>query len=74
MRYFDNPTQVKFYDSDAGECGEYVGGIAYRNEVICGCCGGTFEIEELCEYAPSGVNPIIICEDWMDIAHEICRD
>lgn len=71
MRYFETPTQVKFYDYDADG---YVGGIAYRDEVICGCCGGIFKIEELYGFAPSDVTPIIVYEDWVDITYEICGD
>lgn len=33
-----------------------------------------FEIEELYEYVPSGVTPIIVYEDWVGIAHEICGE
>lgn len=40
--FFESPTQVKFWDADGGH---YTAGIAYKNEIICGCCGGVFEIE-----------------------------
>lgn len=45
--YFEIPTQVKFWD------GRYIGGIAYRDEIICGCCGGIFGISDIYELAPS---------------------
>lgn len=34
--YFDKPTQIKFYDIDNED---WLGGIAYKDEIICGCCG-----------------------------------
>ena len=56
---FDFPTQVIFYDF---EHGEWAGGIAYGTKIICGCCGGIFEIEE--------VNNIEVLP-WIDISSEI---
>lgn len=41
--YFGAPTQVSFYTYDDGWCF----GIAYRDEIICACCGGIFKIEEV---------------------------
>ena len=45
-KYYDVPTQVIFYDVYNGK---KVGGIAYKEDIICGCCGGTLPIEELIE-------------------------
>lgn len=70
MKHYDCPTQVKFYDVDGDH---YVGGIAYGNCIICGCCGGIFEIAEVIEYAPEDVEPIIELE-WIDIANEIAGE
>lgn len=39
--YFDVPTQVQFWDYKKRR---YNGGIAYRDEIICGCCGDVFNI------------------------------
>lgn len=39
--FFETPTQVKFWDPDGGH---YTAGIAYKDEIICGCRGGVFEI------------------------------
>jgi hypothetical protein len=44
--YFECPTQVMFYDLDTED---YVGGIAYGSEIICGECGGIIYIDELIE-------------------------
>lgn len=42
-KYYDNPTQVAFLDFD----GDLSYGIAYKDEIICACCGSVFEIEEV---------------------------
>ena len=34
---FNTPTQVMFWDIYGDH---YTYGIAYKNEIICGCCGG----------------------------------
>lgn len=72
--YFEVPTQVKFWDAPSG--GHYIGGIAYRDEIICGCCGGIFDISEIYESAPDTLeeDPIVIYDDWVDISSEIRGD
>lgn len=43
-KYFEVPTQVEWFDKD----NEYwIGGIAYKNEIICGCCGSVIKLEEI---------------------------
>ena len=71
--YFEVPTQVKFRDVDGDH---YIGGIAYRNEIICGCCGGIFDITEIYELAPDTLeeDPIVIYDNWVDISNEICGE
>lgn len=45
--FYPLPVQVKFsFDIGDGEK-EILYGIAYQDEVICACCGGVFEIEEV---------------------------
>ena len=69
--YFDRPAQVVFADPD--NPGEWLVGIAYRDQLICACCGGTFDIDEVIELAyEDGVKCAIheYCE-WNDIADEI---
>jgi hypothetical protein len=69
---FTKPTQVKFLDADYDH---YVGGIAYGNEIICGCCGSIFDIDELLEDAdPTDPRPVIIPLEWIDISNEIKGD
>ncbi len=69
--YFDRPTQVIFADPD--NPGEWLCGIAYRDEIICACCGGVFNIDDVIEMArEDGVNCAIHeYHEWNDIADEI---
>ena len=68
--YFEAPTQVKFWD------GCYIGGIAYRDEIICGCCGGIFKISDVYEVAPDTLDndPIVVYKGWVGLSSEICGD
>lgn len=68
--YFEVPTQVKFWDA------RYIGGIAYRDKIICGCCGGIFDISIIYEVAPDTLedDPIIVYDNWVDISQDICGD
>lgn len=45
-RYYEVPTQVRWFDSVNKR---WIGGIAYKGEVICGCCGGVFELDNFKE-------------------------
>ena len=70
--YYDMPTQVKFFDFD-GEEPYWIGGIAFHDVIICGCCGGIIEISELYDIAEEielGEDPIKVL-NWIDINAEI---
>ena len=67
--YFEVPTQVAYWDES-----HYVGGIAYHDMIICGCCGGLVEIKEVVEFAPVGVKPIVEYQDWFPFDTEILHD
>lgn len=76
---YDRPTQVKFLDMDADEV-IWQGGIAFGANIICGECGGLFEIADIYadwdevkdEYKNDGIeSPIIPYSDWVDISAEI---
>ena len=71
--YFDRPTQVVFADPDNPGAGEWLVGIAYRDEIICGCCGGVFSIDDVIEMATEDGIHCAIYEypEWNDIADEI---
>ena len=69
--YFNRPTQVVFADPD--NPGEWLAGIAYKDVIICGCCGGIFEIADVVDCArEDGINwAIHEYHEWNDIADEI---
>lgn len=64
--YFDVPTQVAWFKENY-----YCAGIAYRDEIICACCGGVNSIEEIIGFAPSGVTPIVVYDEWVNLYDEI---
>ena len=67
VRYFDRPTQVVFHDGEGWSFG-----IAYCGEIICGCCGGVFDIEEIYDDCPEDIkNPIYLYSFWVDFTDEI---
>lgn len=56
--YYEQPTQVKFRDPNYELMNEetekdrpWIGGIAYGEYVICGCCGALIELADLFEVA-----------------------
>lgn len=55
--------QVDFYDD---ENREYHSGILVNKYIICGCCGGVFEVSEL------DADKISIYDDWTNIEDTIC--
>lgn len=85
---FDIPTQVKFidfdrdYDNGVNEDAYWIGGIAFHDKIICGCCGGTIDIQdyyddwdsfgrEQFEDCIEDGNPLVIYDYWVDINEEI---
>ena len=58
------PRQVLWWDYD-GHYYRY--GIAYRNEVICSCCGAIEEISDIEEFCPQSLIPILELGDWYDL-------
>lgn len=69
--YYSLPTQVKFWDVDGDH---YVGGIAYQDLIICGCCGGLIPIQDVYEFTPEEVTPIIAADDWTDLSFCIANE
>ena len=81
--YYEKPTQVLFLDfesiADGAEGIRYIGGIAYQDEIICGCCGGIFSIKELIEEYDDYVAgdswldafPLVRPMSWIDISDNI---
>lgn len=68
--YYETPTQVFWKNPDFGDTDsiydsetEYFVGIAYKDEIICACCGGTIHVDEVPE--------ILEFDDWVNLAEEI---
>ena len=51
LREINQPTQVLFWDHTGDH---YAGGILYGDVIICGCCGGIFDVDEIIEFADLG--------------------
>ena len=58
-KYFDRPTQIKFLDKE----GNPYYGIAYKDEIICGCCGMIYALDE--------VKRVWCYDEWNDLQCEI---
>ena len=71
QKYYDAPTQVRFYSKNIG-C--YIGGIAYKDKIICGCCGYVFEIEDVINNTPNGLIPIRDYKYWESCSELIMGD
>ena len=68
--YFESPKQVMFHDIDNPH--SWLVGIGYKDEIICACCGGVYEIAEVCELSEGYVDQAIYpYEDWINLADEI---
>ena len=63
--YFSIPTQVRVEDPDNAD--GFVYGIAYHDVLICACCGGTFDLEEL-NSDGLAIEPL---GDWVDFGEYI---
>ena len=63
--------QVKFWDGE-----NWCAGFMIGQCLVCGCCGGIFDVDEILENGRNeGVeNPIIIFNTWVDVSDEIWGD
>lgn len=63
--------QVKFLDGET-----WCAGILVGRHIICACCGGIFDVDEILENArEDGIeNPIEPFNTWVDISEEIWGD
>ena len=69
--FYDVPTQVIFYDvyNEKNH-----GGIAYQDFIICGCCGGTYPLEDLKEDLKDfnlSLEENFYEQDWISLDEEI---
>jgi hypothetical protein len=68
-RLFEEPTQVKFYNAPDEN---WLGGIAFGAAIICGCCGGVVEIDDIYEEAKeNGIDNPIEELRWIEISEAI---
>ena len=69
--YYGTPCQVRFYEPADGE---YRGGIAYHNFIICGGCGSILSIDDVvAEAVHAGVHwdDAVVELEWVDIGEVI---
>ena len=71
-KYFDEPKQVVFADPDNE--GAWLIGIAYKNEIICACCGSIFEIEDVVNSVEDPEKAIFPYLYWKELDNEIKDD
>lgn len=66
--YFEKPTQVAFKE-DESVCDDpiWTGGIAYRDEIICGVCGHVVSMADVDEIE-------VFDSYWVDISYDIKGD
>ena len=65
--YYGTPCQVRFYE---GFEKQYRYGIAYHEEIFCGCCGLVYKIEDIIEDAKKeGVHwdDAVVELEWADL-------
>ena len=70
--YYDVPTQVIFYDGGY-DSPIFCAGIAYKDEIICACCGGVMKISEvIADAEEDGIKTAIYdYVDWYDVREAI---
>ena len=66
------PTQVVFYDG-CDDSPIFCAGIAYKDEIICACCGGVMKISEvIADAKEDGIKTAIYdYADWCDMREAI---
>ncbi len=64
--YFLVPVQA-FAEFEEDDDGEKVvkGGIVYKNEFICGCCGNVYQFKD------KWIKKLYVYEDWVDVSDQI---
>ena len=71
--YFLKPAQVMYFDYREEDEPRVLTGIAFRQEIICGCCGGVIDIDKLVEAGKrEGHNKVVFpYNTWEDISEAI---
>lgn len=64
------PRQVLFWDGEG-----YCAGFMIGKLLVCGCCGGTFDLDEVIQQAREANQvPVRMFNVWVDISSEIRGD
>jgi hypothetical protein len=64
------PRQIMFWDGE-----NHCAGIMIGKLLVCGCCGGTFNLDEVVEMAREDDQvPVRVFDTWVDISDEIMGD
>ena len=64
------PRQVMFWDG-----ANYCAGFMIGELLVCGCCGGTFDLDEVIKMAREDDQvPVRVFDTWVDISDEIMGD
>ena len=60
--------QVKFWDGE-----NWCAGFMVGRRLVCGCCGGIFDVDEILENGREEgcENPIHVFKTWVDVSDEI---
>lgn len=63
--------QQAFAEFEEDDDGEKVvkGGIVYKNEFICGCCGNVFSFK-----SKHCIKRLYVYEDWVDVSDQITEE
>lgn len=71
--HFLQPTQVMYFDYREEDEPRLLTGIAFRQEIICSCCGGVIYIDNLVEAGEREGHKKVIFpyNDWCDISEAI---
>ena len=77
--YYERPTQVMFYEAESNT---WSWGVAYKDDIICACCGCVLHITEIIDdfndYAKENgakiSKPIYEYNCWCDIVESIYGD
>ena len=65
--YFLVPVQAfAEFEKDDDEEKVVTGGIVYKNEFICGCCGNVFSLK-----SKHCIKRLYVYEDWVDVSDQI---
>ena len=67
INYFEKPVQIQFYEV---ENDRWIGGIGYKDEIICCECGQVIKLADMYEdeIIAREVNPVRLLGEWADIS------